>query len=365
MQLPDDLNLTLRSALIKALPLPGELGLAVRDANLRDPAGDIQITFDMFQQPGVILPVAIDNLLAWIAANDYVCQFLDTPKIRNSRNPQLQQVLARLTGLRKRVEALGGNPQEVPLGRLEKLVFRGFAFADAEQWLTGLGRLKRGVCRIEPQPATADPSSLAGYGTGFLIAPDVLLTNAHVTEPFFRDRDRAGRVRCRFGFEKQADGQLSMGVEHALHPVEWGVLQGKSGALDFGLLRLATPAGNDVVAGEPRGWFPLARRDCLPDEGLVILQHPQGTPLKLALGPVEEPDSGPVSVSYRVNTEPGSSGAPCLTQQLEVAAIHYRGDTAEPLNHGVRIGKVLERLGQTTGDDRARVVAAGLSNLLT
>ena len=46
--------------------------------------------------------------------------------------------------------------------------------------------------------------------------------------------------------------------------------------------------------------------------------------MKLSFGAVEKPDP-PSHVEYKVNTQGGSSGSPCLTQDLKVTAIHHMG----------------------------------------
>lgn len=65
-----------------------------------------------------------------------------------------------------------------------------------------------------------------------------------------------------------------------------------------------------------------------PHSPPVIVQHPQGFPVKPA------PDTDAViglngngtRVTYRTNTEPGSSGSPCFDINLNPAALHHAGE---------------------------------------
>ena len=63
--------------------------------------------------------------------------------------------------------------------------------------------MRRAVCRVEPQP---ENESIAEFGTGYLVAPDVVMTNFHVAEKFWDDQAKAGRVVLRFDYEKKASG---------------------------------------------------------------------------------------------------------------------------------------------------------------
>ena len=91
---------------------------------------------------------------------------------------------------------------------------------------------------------------------------------------------------------------------------------------------------------------------------MIILQHPDARPLKLAIGSVVEPNASANQVSYTVNTEPGSSGSPCFTSGLDVAALHHWG--AQP-NCGVRLGPILDFLRGRKAD----LVAKGLGALVS
>jgi hypothetical protein len=59
-------------------------------------------------------------------------------------------------------------------GELERSVLPLVPFENVGQWLETLARLRRAVARFEPQPSA---QSTEDCGTGFLVAPDLLMTN--------------------------------------------------------------------------------------------------------------------------------------------------------------------------------------------
>ena len=228
--------------------------------------------------------------------------------------------------------------------------------------------MRRAVCRVEPQPET---ESIAGFGTGYLVAPDVVMTNFHVADRFWDDQAKAGRAVFRFDYEKEASGVAVKGgatfklatawrgpgvpsQPQAARP--WQVIFSPNSELDFALLRLERPAAG-ATEGAPREFLTLTAQAFNPSDPILILQHPLAAPLKLAFGAVEKLDP-PNRVFYRVNTEGGSSGSPCLTQDLKVAAIHHFG--AMENNRGITHEAILNYL----ADKRDILTSQGLEQLL-
>src|SRR5262249_49871668 len=73
----------------------------------------------------------------------------------------------------------------------QKRIRQALPDVDAWVWATQLLKQMRRVCRVEVDGAP--------IGTGFLVGPDVVLTNHHVLRDAIRDRSDGGRVLCRFG----------------------------------------------------------------------------------------------------------------------------------------------------------------------
>ena len=121
--------------------------------------------------------------------------------------------------------------------------------------------------------------------------------------------------------------------------------------LDYALLRLASRVGEQQVEGAARGWIALPN-SVLPlpaDAPILIVQHPEGTPMKLALDTqaVVGPNGNGTRIRYRTNTEPGSSGSPVFTMDWDIVALHHCGDPKwqKPLfNQGVPIELIRRRL---------------------
>jgi len=234
---------------------------------------------------------------------------------------------------------------KLPLGDIERVLFKNAGFQNVREWLEKLDRLSRIVCRIEPQPRA---EGIAGYGTGFLVGPDLILTNDHVvsgsdgSSGFWGKRDDAAKVRIRFDCAYESDGRIDEGKIYRL-ATDYAVLRSPLDQLDFALLKLdssAVDASDHGVAGKRRGFATLAEHAFEESEPLLILQHPQAEPMKLALGSVTGRNRWPLNrVHYFVNSDGGSSGSPCLTQNLDVGALHHRGSNSH--NSGVLMSAIL------------------------
>jgi Trypsin-like peptidase domain/Effector-associated domain 1 len=343
-----NLQQELLAALLDAFRQPGEMNIVVSNA-------DIGTSFANFRAAEVTYEVALFNLLQWVEAQDRLVPFLRAARQKNPGNPKLKKVTARFAPLEDRFKSL--RP-DVDLGQAEQLVLQGATFEDVAVWLAKLGRMRRAVCRVEPQPLP----NKNGYGTGYLVSPDVVMTNFHVAEAFWQDRDRAARVILRFDYEAKVGGAGVLdGVEHQLaqewrgpnappneqRDYPWQVLASPKNKLDFALLRLAKAAGEEIADGAARGSLTLTARELSDGDPLLILQHPDADPLKLSFGSVTEPIP-PDRVLYKVNTEGGSSGSPCLAQNLDVVAIHHWG--GDDTNRGVTHEAIREYLASKRAD---------------
>jgi hypothetical protein len=209
---------------------------------------------------------------------------------------------------------------------------------DPRQWVEALRRRERCVCRIE-----LDGGAL---GTGFLVGPEAIITNYHVIERT-KANGRIGALGCRFDYALREDGARDEGfvvgaagdaliawspyapAEATAHPDQ---PPPTANELDFAMLRLARAVGAEPAPGGTRGWIALPRVPVrmLEDAPLLILQHPDGAPVKLALDTqgVICQAAGGLRLRYRTNTDPGSSGSPCFTIGWDLVALHHLGDPA-------------------------------------
>jgi hypothetical protein len=225
------------------------------------------------------------------------------------------------------------------------------------------------VCRVELNGNAA--------GTGFLIGPDAVLTNYHVLESVLKETTSAAKVTCRFDYKVLADKSRVEGLAVGLHPTDWKLDFSPYSAaeqtrtpdnpvpspdeLDYVLVRLAQRLGEEPVA--PKGGAESPRRGWLtipgpapvfvPKMPLMIAQHPDGKPLKLAVDTesVIGVNAGKTRVRYATNTEAGSSGSPVFDLDWNLIALHHLGDPAydhpPAYNQGVPIDKIRDRLAKT------------------
>jgi len=228
---------------------------------------------------------------------------------------------------------------------------------DVRVWQDRLVKIERQVCRVELEGNA--------LGTGFLVGPDTVLTNWHVFE-IAKNAGKVGQVGCRFDYVRLPNGQTDAGQLVLLDAA--GSLDGypysaaeKAGnpdnplptmdELDYALMRLASRVGEQQVYGAPRGWIALPKT-VLPlpaDAPILIVQHPEGTPMKLALDTqaVVGLNGNGTRIRYRTNTDPGSSGSPVFTMDWDLVALHHYGDPKwekPQFNQGVPIELIRQRI---------------------
>jgi hypothetical protein len=245
--------------------------------------------------------------------------------------------------------ALVGIAQDVGLSSsstaLERKVVKGSPQLDVAIFRKRMGEVETQVCRI-----TLPTPDGTAHGTGFLVGPGVVITNYHVIEPVISKQTRPEDVTVLFDYKKLGGHVISTGVEYKLAG-DWLIdsspmspiddeEEPKSGVpgldqLDYAVLQLdgtpgSLPVGKGDATSPPRGWIPApaAAYDFRPDTPLLIMQHPEALPLKLALEMqgIIGLNENATRLKHRVNTETGSSGAPCFTSGWDLVALHHGGD---------------------------------------
>lgn len=231
------------------------------------------------------------------------------------------------------------------LGALERTIRVSNSMFDVIPWITQLITIQRCVCRL-----TVAFGGKTEHGTGFLLAPDIVLTNYHVVERVLAGKAPASSVSLLFDYHMQEDGVTPhVGTSYQLATQEWLIdaspyssldRQPPSTAvpapdeLDYALLRVAGAPGNEEVTSrmgtQRRGWLALPEAPYAfePNTLLTIIQHPEGKELKLAFDTdaLIEVNANATRVRYRTNTERGSSGSPCFDANWNLAALHHSGD---------------------------------------
>ncbi|MFF8896785.1 trypsin-like peptidase domain-containing protein [Streptomyces lydicus] len=227
------------------------------------------------------------------------------------------------------------------------------------------------VARIKVPPyqggAPLQPNGFPHAGTGWLIAPDLLITNHHVVNaragtgagrPMADEEDlrlQARHTTVRFDFDTD---------EVETEEVTVGELVAADAALDYAVLRLA--------AGPVRPVLRLAERPLAVTRGdyvaVNIIQHPGGQPKRVALrnNLVYEADEN--DVRYFTDTRGGSSGSPVFTDDWKVVALHrgtrrvenvqFQGRTTAFVNVGTQMRSVLRHLETSSPGVHAEITAA-------
>jgi DNA/RNA endonuclease G (NUC1)/V8-like Glu-specific endopeptidase len=184
------------------------------------------------------------------------------------------------------------------------------------RFLEAGARAARPVGRVQIR---SESGRAAGFGTGSLIAPRLLLTNNHVLES--HASARASVVE--FNVEDGLDGLPLSPETFALTPDEFFLTDV---ALDFTLVAVAARggAGTELAAF---GWNPARETEdaVLVEEFVNIVQHPSGQPKQVALRDNQVVDLLEDFLHYRTDTEPGSSGAPVFNDQWELIGLHHSG----------------------------------------
>ena len=220
---------------------------------------------------------------------------------------------------------------------------------DPVPWYERLADLLPRVCRIEVQSGWPPK-----YGTGFLVGSDMVMTNYHVMENVILGSVPRKQVVLRFDHRVVEDGAVvNPGVEYRLAEADWLIDRSRysdldlhpipgavpsSEELDYALLRIDGQPGNDPIGrrivqdteAPVRGWIlmPVDTYSFEVNSPLVILQHPQGAPLKIGFETqsVVGLNDNMTRVRHRTNTEKGSSGSPCFDLGWNLVALHHLGD---------------------------------------
>jgi len=287
-------------------------------------------------------------------------------------------------------------------GRVARLAAREAGFAQAAT-MRREGRLPLGVERkmgptldfIDFPPSEAarragrpvarlvtleDPGiELQGYATGFLIAPNLLITNHHV----FQDRFEAAGAGANFLYERAERG-VQQGVTFELDPDTFFLT---SPALDYSVVAVKPAPARGTRDGDLGTLFLIeATPKILVGQPVQIIQYPQGKPKAYAIindRLIDILDEG--FLQYETDTEEGSSGSPAFSKNWELVALHHAsiplmrgsdvigtdgsvwteamgdGKVKWIANEGIRVSAVVKDLSaRTVGDPKQRAILDAL-----
>ncbi len=208
----------------------------------------------------------------------------------------------------------------------------------------------RAVCRIS--------NAGTSWGTGFLIAPGLLITNHHVLP----DAESAAVCDAEFNCEFDADDQPLVRKAYRLDPAQVFITSGVE-ALDFTIVALEDPNRSSAQ----HGWLPLDPREnkIVEGEPAVSIQHPGQEDKKICLFDstlvYKFLDANQPYLHYTTDTDKGSSGSPVFNRNWQVIALHHGSFDAsqtdpatgkasrQTVNEGIRISRLLAGLRTGSG----------------
>ncbi|MEH3120751.1 MAG: DNA/RNA non-specific endonuclease [Sphingomonas phyllosphaerae] len=194
-----------------------------------------------------------------------------------------------------------------------------FATAPSEAARAAGRPVARIVANIDPK---VDP---AAFATGFLVSPNVLLTNWHV----FPDATSVRGAGANF-LHDQGENGVARGVTFALDP---DALFHADETLDFAIVAVK-PAATTGELLAPLDFLAIngSVAKILPGMALRIIEYPDGGAKRYATENcrlLELRDDG--FLRYETDTAEGSSGSPCFSDAWEVCALHH---ASIPRMHG-------------------------------
>ena len=178
-------------------------------------------------------------------------------------------------------------------------------------------------------------------GTGWLIGPDLLLTNWHVLPK----PEYAAEGVVRFGYMQDGAG-VKMAGERVIKMNPDFYYYSKDDQLDYVLVQLQEkPLAEKMLPGgvgglsmldllrqdKHRGYLVVEPREIINLQAVNIIQHAAGGPLKVVLTQnLVADDATATRVHYYADTKSGSSGSPVFNKLWEVIALHHSGGPYPP-----------------------------------
>ena len=193
-------------------------------------------------------------------------------------------------------------------------------------FLTRGTEIRRTVGRIHIR----DAHRRVGWGTGFLVAPNLLLTNHHVLPSV----ETARFSRVELDYEETFAGEtlptaifdLSPDILFVSHPARTG--------MDYALVAVNPRARPDSQRPDANlaefGHNVLVRQEgkLVKGELIYCIHHPEGQPRSVnlrenRLTALDDPALQNLWMHYETDTERGSSGAPLYNYEWVVVGIHH------------------------------------------
>lgn len=168
-------------------------------------------------------------------------------------------------------------------------------------------------------------------GTGFLVAPDRLMTNNHVLP----DVATAHVSSARLGYRRSSDGATSDGAQIALDAEAYFHT---NSTLDYTVVALSIPASQTPLNVRSGARVKVG-------DDVYIVGHPRGRPLEVVRNDTMVTRIDAPFLGYRADTERQSSGSPVFDTEWRLVGIHHHSGELgrdERGNEGVLMTAIAE-----------------------
>lgn len=192
-------------------------------------------------------------------------------------------------------------------------------------------------------------------GTGFLVSPNLVMTNHHV----LRDPAEARLNHIEFGVFTRADGTLEPAVPFRFDPDRF-FMTSPIEELDYTLVAVE-PVNESGRSAAEFGALRLLGERGKEQQGqrVNIVHHPQGNPKQVSLRENFLVVSLDQYLHYMSDTMRGSSGSPVFNDEWEVVALHHAGREITGAAEVAAYKEALEALGRKVADDAEVLVNEG------
>jgi endonuclease G len=300
-----------RSSLLQGLPnVPLERSEVLAQLDLNEIVDGLHRLGRLTRNGGMRpVIVVVNNALSYAAEGSEIADDLQEVKalLEEYYGGDVQPKLAEDTARAASEALIFGIPRDTRVD---------FAFIDHAHLIA------RSIARLTvPRIVNGVPDGQAAYGTGWIIAPGILITNHHVIE--VRDgqpaaptdfQAQAERVTADFDYYTETGG--------ATLKCQGSKLLACSRELDYAVIELEQ--AEKIADRQPIPVVP-APRELHRGARVNIVQHPQGGPLRFAIRNnfFVRPSQRPAFVLYQTDTEPGASGSPACNDDWQVIALHH------------------------------------------
>ena len=188
-----------------------------------------------------------------------------------------------------------------------------------------LAKRSRAVCRITVPAGQVSyegvPSLYPWHGTGFLVAPNILLTNYHV----LNSATVAANAVAEFEYEVSDSDLLDGPPEVPPSAVRFNLMPDRlfisSDFKDFDYAFVWI----ESAAAQQFGTIPMQRGSFTTRQGepTFVLHHPGGLPKKASVDDTEILSINSSFLLYAADTQEGSSGAPVFDRRGRLIALHH------------------------------------------